>query len=81
MNVHGFWNKANARNFKDKSVLKVNIEGMVKWPCGCIGYRVDYDERGCGEHGGGPESWRGHPDQAAVARALEAKCPLPEVKQ
>lgn len=66
MNVHGFWNKANARNFKDRSVHTHVPHAPPS--------RLDPQLL--------PEgTWRDHPDQAAVDRALEAKGLLPKVKQ
>jgi len=67
MNVHGFWSKANRANRKDRSVLRTQPQP----PPGRLSpmHYADY------------ETWRDHPDQVAVARALVAKCPLPEVKR
>lgn len=59
MNVHGFWSKANAKNRKDKSVYG----HVLHAPPG----RTDPQLT--------PEgTWRNHPDQPAVERALVAKC-------
>lgn len=66
MNVHGFWNKANAANKKDRSTHAHVPHAPPS--------RLDPQLL--------PEgTWRDHPDQAAVARALDAKCTLPEVRQ
>jgi hypothetical protein len=64
VNVHGFWNNANAKNHKDRSVLR----HVPTAPPG----RLDPQTLP-------QETWRNHHDRAATEKAEHALCTLPKV--